>query len=372
MLPIMRRAFIFLFFTTSYVACLWAATGQEGAGFLDIPVGAEPAALGSAYTALANNAYAMAWNPAGLARLDIAQVAATHLSYLESINYEYLSAGVPLHEGPHANGVGFSVQSLNSGSIDQFDVFGNETGSFSTSFDAYTFGYGQALGDQSALGIAGKAIREKISDATATAYAVDFGWLYYPQKNLSVGAAISNLGTSLKLVDQKDPLPLQGRVGVGWRFETDFQFSDDVIYRQEGPVANALGVEWSNSAYYALRAGYNTSHEKELGIGAGFSAGIALHYWGQEFSYAWVPFGDLGNTNYFSLLIRFTTAPRADRAYPELPKVRLKGAKTDEDHLGPGEAPATGYHDYNNIEDILTPDERRSLKKFNQDPKDSE
>ena len=35
---------------------LWASTGTEGASFLDIPVGAGPAALGSAYTPLATNA----------------------------------------------------------------------------------------------------------------------------------------------------------------------------------------------------------------------------------------------------------------------------------------------------------------------------
>jgi hypothetical protein len=43
-----------------------AASGTKGAAFLDIPVCAGPAALGSAYTALSNDAYAPVWNPAGL------------------------------------------------------------------------------------------------------------------------------------------------------------------------------------------------------------------------------------------------------------------------------------------------------------------
>ena len=43
---------------------LWAASGTEGASFLDIPVGAGPAALGAAYTAQANDVYAPVWNPA--------------------------------------------------------------------------------------------------------------------------------------------------------------------------------------------------------------------------------------------------------------------------------------------------------------------
>ena len=217
-----------------------------------------------------------------------------------------------------------------------------------------------------------KVISEKIAGASATAYALDFGWLYYPQKDLTFGAALSNLGTSLKLVDQSDPLPLQGRLGVAWRFHPDFRVSSDLIYRQNGPTAGALGLEWSNSAYYSIRAGYNNSHTTELGVGSGFTAGVSLRYWGQEFDYAWVPFGDLGNTQYFSLLIRFTTQPRTDRAYPDLPKVRLRQAKEeDNDEIEDSkEAPATGYHDFNNIEDVLTEDERRSLEKFNQDAKD--
>src|ERR1043166_7621235 len=76
---------------------LCASSGTEGASFLDIPVGAGPAALGAAYTALATNAYAPTWNPAGLARLSGTEAAAQHLSYLESMNYEYLSFVHPLN-----------------------------------------------------------------------------------------------------------------------------------------------------------------------------------------------------------------------------------------------------------------------------------
>jgi hypothetical protein len=38
---------------------------------------------------------------------------------------------------------------------------------------------------------------------------------------------------------------------------------------------------------------------------AGFTTGIGLNIWGYELSYAWVPLGDLGNTNYFSFLYKF-------------------------------------------------------------------
>jgi len=72
------------------------ASGTEGAAFMDIPVGAGPAALGSAYTALAQDAYAPIYNPAGLGFLVHPEVAAQHLSYLESVHYEFGSFVFPL------------------------------------------------------------------------------------------------------------------------------------------------------------------------------------------------------------------------------------------------------------------------------------
>src|ERR1700687_4993385 len=73
-----------------------ASTGTEGASCLDTPLGAGPAAMGSAYTALATNAYAPVWNPAGLGRLSGNELAGQHLSYLESMHYEFLSFVHPL------------------------------------------------------------------------------------------------------------------------------------------------------------------------------------------------------------------------------------------------------------------------------------
>src|ERR1700744_3018731 len=88
--------------------------GTTGASFLDIPVGAGPAALGSAYTALATDAYAPVYNPAGLGWLTGTEVAAQHLSYLESIHYEHLSIVHPFasSDGAVKRGIGFSAQYL--------------------------------------------------------------------------------------------------------------------------------------------------------------------------------------------------------------------------------------------------------------------
>src|ERR1700759_3297893 len=93
---------------------LHASPGTEGAAFLDIPTGAGPAALGSAYTALATDAYAPIYNPAGLGFLSGTQVAAQHLSYLDSINDEFLSVAHPMGQG---KALAFSAQYLGTGDI---------------------------------------------------------------------------------------------------------------------------------------------------------------------------------------------------------------------------------------------------------------
>src|ERR1035438_1454710 len=84
-----------------------ASSGTEGASFLDIPVGAGPAALGSAYSAMASDAYAPVWNPGGLGLVQTNQFAAQQLSYLETINYEFASFVHPLGNG---RSLGASIQ----------------------------------------------------------------------------------------------------------------------------------------------------------------------------------------------------------------------------------------------------------------------
>src|ERR1019366_9024351 len=85
-----------LFFLFCFPCFSYASSGTEGAAFLDIPVGAGPASLGAAYSALADDAYAPVINPAGLGFIESSQLAAQYLPYLESINYEQFSFGVPL------------------------------------------------------------------------------------------------------------------------------------------------------------------------------------------------------------------------------------------------------------------------------------
>jgi hypothetical protein len=293
----------------------WASAGTEGASFLDIPVGAGPAALGAAYTALATNAYAPTWNPAGLGSLSGTEVAAQHLSYLESMNYEYLSIVHPLNfqNSDTKRGIGFSMQYLGSGDINRTDIDsgGNEIdnlGTFSSHYASYNLSYGQTLSEKLSVGLTGKLINASIDDVSANAYAADLGALYRANEQVQLGASLVNMGTQLKFISEGDSLPMAFKIGGAYQPNSRYLVSAEGVYEKNGLASFHTGFQWRPIEMVSLRAGYRTDTLSGLSPLAGFSTGLGLHVWGQEFAYAWTPYGDLGDTQYFSLLIHFGAA----------------------------------------------------------------
>ena len=291
---------------------LHASAGTEGASFLDIPVGAGPAAMGSAYIALATDAYAPTHNPAGLGFLKDIEVAGQHLAYIQSIRYEHLGAVLPLSpsgdEGAH-RGVGVSIQHVGSGDIARTDVANGVPvtglGSYSSEWSAYNLSYGQTITSDWSVGVTGKAIRAAIDDVSATAYAADIGTLYRWSDRLTLAATAVNLGTSLTFLTDGDPLPMAVHVGGAYRATPRWLLTSEGVYRKTGLASVGFGAQWQPVEAVSLRTGYKTETLKGLDALAGLSAGLGLQVWGQELAYAWVPYGELGNAQYLSFIARF-------------------------------------------------------------------
>ncbi len=302
-------SFALLFFSFSSAAS--ADSGTEGASFLDIPVGAAPAALGSAYTARATDAYSPIWNPAGLGFLPGPQLAAQHLAYLESIHYEFASVAIPLRKDVSA--LGFSMQYLGSGDIAGTTTGGTSTGDYSSHYAAYSVAYGQRLSENLSLGLTGKMIEAKIQDTSAMAFAGDAGMLYRARPNLQLAATVVNFGNQLKFDAAGDDLPLAFHAGAAYLPHQHWALSVEGVYSKTGLFSGRTGIEWKPMSMLALRAGYKTDTMKELSALAGFTTGVGIAVWGQELAYAWLPYGDLGDTHYLSLVIKFGERERERR-----------------------------------------------------------
>ncbi len=263
-----------------------ASAGTSGAAFLDIPVGAAPAALGGAYTALATDAYAPTWNPGGLGFVEATQIAGQHLSYLEGVRYEHASL---VHSVGAGKALGISVQYLTSGDIAATDNGAQPLGTYSSHFAAYTLAYGQRLSDRLALGLAAKLIEAKLGDSTAKAWAGDIGTLYRPQDQLSLALRLSNVGSRLTFINDSDPLPWSFRLAAAYQLFAAWRLSAEGAFSRDQPAAGHFGIEWIPLSALHIRTGYRTDTLKELSALAGFSTGLGVQLWGQELSYAWVP-----------------------------------------------------------------------------------
>ncbi len=283
-----------------------SAAGTDAASFLNIPTGAGPAALGGAYTALATDAYAPVYNASGLAFLPSLQLAGLHVNYLESINYEFLSYVHPLgSEQRSYGGIGASVQYLTTGEIDEFDHFGAKRGSFSGRSASYNLSYGFPISKAWGIGATGKIISASIQGVSANATAADIGTIYQLMKTWNVAAAYANWGSSLRFLGDSERLPEAFHLATSFSVSHRSLFTIEEVFPKSDSASFRGGLQFEPIEFLRLRVGYRTDTVKQANGMTGFTAGAGFVLYGQELAYAWIPYGDLGDTHYFSLLINF-------------------------------------------------------------------
>lgn len=304
---------IFLLATTAY-----GFTGTEGAAFLELPVGARPAGLGGAYSALAEDAYAPVWNPAGLAFLQKAEVSGMHNEYVESTAYEFGSLAYPLAQ---RRGVGLSIQYFRPGTINGLDQNGTPIGDIGGSFASYSASIAQGFGERFALGVTGSWIRASIDDTSAQALAGTVGALYRPNNQWRWAAVIANAGQKLKFISTSDSLPLTYRVGGAYHPHRSWTFALEGSELNE-VLSGHVGLEYETAAGFAVRTGFNSERTRALSTLAGMSFGLNMAIWGQDLSYTWIPLSDIGSSHLISLIYRFATRhePSSDTHRLERPE----------------------------------------------------
>ncbi|MDO8757325.1 MAG: PorV/PorQ family protein [Elusimicrobiota bacterium] len=287
-------------------ACVFAArataSGTEGASFLDIPAGGRPAALAGAYSALASDAYAPVWNPAGLAFVPGAQLAAMHADYDGIGGYEFASFVHPLGA---RGGLGASAQYFHADRTASLDLNGNELGSYSSYYGAYSLAYGFAFNEEFSIGAAAKLIDARLADVSARTGAGDVGALYRVNAKVSLAAVAANLGGKLKFLRQADELPRNYRLGVHYSPLAQLSLVQETVYDRTELLSGRFAAEWRPLDALAVRAGYRTDTARRLSALGGLTTGVGLKVWGQRFDYAWLPMGDLGQTQYFSVVLAF-------------------------------------------------------------------
>ncbi len=275
-----------------------SSAGYEPFNFLFLDSSVRAVGMGGAYTALATDASALSYNPAGLGRIGNREASFMHNQYFESITQEYLGFADP-------RGWGASLNYLNFGDVPKTTISnpaGTGLGSAGMKDMAVSAGYGHAISDSLSVGVGGKLIKESIDNVSVNAFAADLGVLFNMpgMSKLTLGFAVQNLGPAIKFQSAEENLPLNLRAGAGYGFTLLGRKStaalDITKERRESALLN-LGVEVLVAKTVPVRLGFNTRND----AGSGISAGLGWIHKNFNFDYAIVSFGDLGITHRISL-----------------------------------------------------------------------
>ena len=280
--------------------------GTSTAQFLKLGAGARADGMGGAFVGMADDSTAIYWNPAGLNKIDKKTLSVMHAMWFEGIYYDWASYAQKVG---NIGVFGIGVQYLSYGSITQVDNTGLDTGSFSPTDMCLALSYARNFKGYD-LGANIKYISSKIQD-TASAYAIDAGVqhsLIVMDRRLELGMAVQNFGTGMKFLDEVDPLPFNIKIGGAYWIKGNWAAVLDVNAPIDNQVYLGAGTEYvykiNDKMNAAGRVGYNTRTLDTGGLN-GIGAGLGFTYLDYAIDYAFVPYGDLGNTQRISLLVKF-------------------------------------------------------------------
>lgn len=291
--------------------------GTSGLLFLRLGVGERAAGMGEAYTALANDATALYWNPAGLAAAERSQVHLMHNEWIASVRQDFAGLAHPTRLGTFAVGItGLSMDDLE---LREELPSSEPLGHFSAFDIAVHGGYGRTLVPGVQVGLGLKWIYSRLYEENAKGFLVDCGLRHEAKiPGLTLGAALLHFGPKFKYVSEEFDAPRTVKLGAAWLAPAhpaggDLRFAYDLLLLSDSDTAtdaelgeskslNArhhFGAEFDYQGLAALRLGYKAGYDSQgLSVGAGLS-------WHQvTFDYAFLAVtNDLGSAHRLGLTL---------------------------------------------------------------------
>ncbi|MDO8804060.1 MAG: PorV/PorQ family protein [Elusimicrobiota bacterium] len=290
------------------------SAGTSSGQFLKIAAGARGAALGEAYSALADDAFALDWNPAGLINIKKNSMAVMHAPYLAGTFADYFAYAESAGE---VGSWGVAFKYMNYGKMNRTDSSGMVLGTF-TPYDAsinvgfacYITGFNKDPEERFVLGATGKFVKSKIlSDDNTVSADIGLNLPYMFDNRFRMSLTAQNIMGTLRYDKEEAPLPLILRFGIVTKMTDYFSLTSDIIAANDNMPFLAMGGELKLPIYSdmdaSLRAGFNTRAISDVGGARNVSFGGGLRYTDYQLDYAFSPFGDLGSVHRISAAITF-------------------------------------------------------------------
>lgn len=300
---------------------LWTAPaladgpGSTGAVELKIPVGPRAIAMGQAFVAVADDANAVYWNPAGLNQLGGTHITAQYDVFIETVRYDFFAIGTKV--GNDA-ALGLGAKILSTGTDPAIDSNGNPTGgTVGENYMDIDLAGALRVSYSLDLGLTAKYINKSLAGTSASTFALDIGAMYHtPIPHLTAGINIQNwtsplFNMGLKFDQVSDPLPFNVKIGVAYKmFDDNFIVDYDMNFPNDNAISANLGGEYWYKDTLVGRFGYQfqgSIDQNQYGIGgkaglylgAGVKIAAFKDYIGVD--YAWTDTGFLGANHHFAL-----------------------------------------------------------------------
>jgi hypothetical protein len=293
--------------------------GISTAQFLKIGVGGRASAMGESFVAIANDASALYWNPAGLVQFNDNQLLFSHNLWVVDINHDFVGAVYHLDD---ANAFGLSFTSLSMQDMPvttEYQPFG--TGDyFSFSDIALAVTYSRKMTDQFSFGASVRYIEETLDKLKMRGVMIDLGTYYWTGLGTTrFAVAVSNFGN--QLAPDGDVVLIGKRSNSQWQsfspptvFRIGFAFEpyQDEINKVTASiqlnhpndnsenVGTGLEYNWKNMFY--LRGGYKFNvAEQNYSFGAGVNLPVSIA--NVTVDYAYSNFVRLGTAHRFSIIL---------------------------------------------------------------------
>ena len=308
------------------------------ASFLEIGVGSRAIGMGGAFVAVADDATALYWNSAGIARLKKSEMVFIHTKWIAGINYNYLGSAFPIG-GVGVIGISITSLSTEEMMVRTIDMPEGTGERFGVGDLALGIAFARNLTDRFSIGFNTKYIQQKIWHMSSTGFALDIGTLFTTQFNgMKIGMSVSNFGGKMQMLGKdtfvnfdiapsqdgsndripanlktdKFPLPIVFRVGLAMDIldggSNKITFAIDGAHPNDNTEFVNLGMEYSFDGFLFLRGGYKNlfllDSEENFTLGGGLIYNINRAVL-IKVDYSYQEFGRLTNTQSFSLSFEF-------------------------------------------------------------------